>query len=209
VELFERTYPWRFAIGVTFFLVLGVQDWIRHREDPKRAKEYLFLLYAALVAIIYGVIHDEVTATISREYFIYGKQLDFDPPPFRVAVAILATRASYGVGLVAGALLLIANNPSPTRPKLGYRELMRLALLPLALAASGAVVGGALYAFDAFHLHARALELVPEHSVARFLVVWGVHTGSYAGAALGAIVSIVLVRLRRRARTAQSRDGSF
>lgn len=74
-----------------------------------RAKEYAFLLYAASLAVAYAVTHDQVTATISPEYFVYGKGLDASLP--RLHVAWLAVRAGLPVGLLGGAALLVANNP--------------------------------------------------------------------------------------------------
>jgi hypothetical protein len=47
-----------------------------------RAKEYAFLLYTMVVAAAYGVAHDHVTATISPEYFLYGKRLSEASQPF-------------------------------------------------------------------------------------------------------------------------------
>jgi hypothetical protein len=197
-ELLEATYPYRVSLGVAFFLTLGVRDWRKHPEDPKRAKEYLFLLYAMLCAIAYGVVHDQITSTISPEYFLAGKGLADDPRPFRWAVTVLAIHASYGVGLVAGALLLIANNPSPSRPQLAYRELAPLALLPLAFAAALAVAGGVADLGDPFHLERKLKGVVAPPRTARFLFVWGVHAGSYAGAVIGLAWAVWLVRAGRR-----------
>src|SRR5437588_1818678 len=86
----ELILAYRVPLGFAFFLVLGVHDWLAHRESPKRAKEYLYLLYGMTLAIIYGVAHDHVTATISPYYFLVGKELELDPRPFRWAVTVLA-----------------------------------------------------------------------------------------------------------------------
>lgn len=100
-----------------------------------RAKEYGFLLYAALLAVLYAVVHDQLTATIAPEYFIYGKGLEAST--LRLHVAWLAVRAGLPVGLLGWLTLLLANNPlrSGMPPQLGYRALMGLALVPLAAAA--------------------------------------------------------------------------
>ena len=37
-----------------------------------------------------GLVHDHITATISPEYFLQGKELVTDPRPFRWAVSLLA-----------------------------------------------------------------------------------------------------------------------
>jgi hypothetical protein len=199
VEFLEASWPYRVAAGALFFLVLGLRDWWIHPDDPKRAKEYLFLLFAMLVAIVYAVIHDEITVTISPDYFLVGKGLADDPRPLRLAVFVLAVEASYGVGLIAGALVLIANNPSPARPRLGYRELAGLALAPVAAAALAGAIGGAVNAFDPARLTPTLRLLgIARSDRTRFLIAWGIHAGSYLGAAFGTIAAVVAVRRRRR-----------
>jgi hypothetical protein len=194
----DESFAWRLGLAVALFATLGVRDRLRHPEDPRRAKEYLFLAFAGALAVAYGVAHDHVTATISREYFWRAKGLVYDPRPFRRAVTVLAARASLGPGLLAGAALLLANNPAPARPSLGYPALARLALVPLAAAAGGAALGSALFAADVFELREAAVDFAGNPGATRFLVVWGIHAGSYAGAAIGTAAAVVLVRKRRR-----------
>lgn len=205
----EASYPYRLVLGLAFFLVLGLVDWRRHPEDPRRAKEYLFLVYAALAAIVYAVLHDQITVSLSPEYFLLGKGLVHDhrnlgdeahrvPWHLRLDVAVLAVHASYGVGALAGAALLIANNPSKTRAQVPYRPLLRLALLPLACAAVAAVVGGVVNrTLDPMDLAHDLRGEVKYEAVRPFVLVQGVHAGSYAGAVLGSIAAVVLVRRRR------------
>jgi hypothetical protein len=159
-----------------------------------------------LAAVAYGVVHDHLTATISRQYFLYGKGLAGDTRPFRWAVTVLAARASFGVGLLAGVVLLVANNPRPERtpPPLPYRALMKLSLVPLAFAGLTALVAGAVNLIA--HVgSAQASELLPvsesvPQRVQAFTVVWAIHAGSYAGAQCGTIVTALLVVARRRKR---------
>ena len=149
LEVWQAIWPYRVAAGALFFVTLGALDWARHREDPRRAKEYVFLGFAMALAIAYGVAHDQLTATISRDCFWRGK------------------------------------------------ELARLAALPLAGAAACAAAGGALFALDPFGLEEIALELSGRTGPLRFLVAWGMHAGSYAGAVVGTIAAVVIVRRRR------------
>jgi hypothetical protein len=97
-------------VGVTILAGLAVRDIARNRTDTRRAKEYAFLLATTLAAVVYGVLHDQLTVTISPEYFLEGKGLADDPRPLRLAVGLLAVRASWWVGLALGAALLVANN---------------------------------------------------------------------------------------------------
>jgi hypothetical protein len=189
--------------AVAFLFVVAARDWWMHPENPRRAKEYGFLLYAMLVSIAYGVAHDHVTATISPEYFLWWKGLAEDPRPFRWAVTLLAVRASFGAGLIGGAVLLIANNPraSGGPPQLCYRELVALSLLPLGLAAVFGATWGGVNAFARVGA-ATAREFVAPERLQAFVAVWAIHAGSYAGGLVGVIVgAVVVVRRRRRLRT--------
>jgi hypothetical protein len=190
--------------------------WSRIRAAPAnraKAKEYGFLLYAMLVSVAYAVAHDQVTATISPEYFLRWKGLVGDPMPFRWAVTALAMRASFGTGLFAGAVLLVANGPWLARhsAQLGYRELGRLSLVPLALAALFAVSWGGANSLAQIGA-TTARDFVAEDQVRAFVTVWAVHAGSYAGALVGVVASGAMVLLRRRRarmtdRTAPARSG--
>jgi alpha-beta hydrolase superfamily lysophospholipase len=165
-----------------------------------RAKEYGFLLYAMLAAAAYAVAHDHVTATISPEYFLYGKGLAEDPRPFRWAVTLLAVRASVAAGLLGGALLLLANNPrrSGQPPQLTYRALVKLSLIPIATAALFAVISGIINSSAQLGADEALALGVVHYRVWRFVIVWGIHVGSYAGALLGSVATAILVFARRR-----------
>jgi hypothetical protein len=185
---------------MTVLVALVVRDVVRNR-DTRRAKEYAFLLATTLAAVVYGVVHDQVTVTISPEYFLEGKGLATDPRPLRVAVVWLAVRASWWVGLAVGAGLLIANNPrrAGRPPQLPYAELATVATVAMLAACVGAVVG-AINIADPLGLAADVRTFVSADRVRAFLLVWGIHAGSYAGAIVGALygVSVVVVRRRRR-----------
>jgi alpha-beta hydrolase superfamily lysophospholipase len=162
-----------------------------------RAKEYAFLLYSVLLAAVYGVAHDQVTASISPEYFIYGKGLD--EHSLRSAVTLLAVRASLPVGLLGGAAMLVANNArrGGRPPPLSYRTLATLALVPLATALVLAAISGAVNAWIQLGSF-KALALgVPSYRVWRFVIVWAIHAGTYAGALLGMATSASFVLFRR------------
>src|SRR3954454_9249374 len=129
----------RIGAGAFIFLCLALWDLKQHGRDARRWREYLFLIACVIVAMIYGIANDQVTSAISWEYFYYGKELEavLGPtvPPDRAAMrweaAKIGMMATWSVGLILGAALLIANNPRPSRPSLAPSRL--LALLPIAL----------------------------------------------------------------------------
>lgn len=164
----------------------------------ERAREYAFLVYAVVVAAVYAIVHDQITVTISPEYFVYGKGVT--AASLRWGAALVAVRASIATGLLAGTALLVANAPRGPRAwgRLAYAELARLTLIPLATAVAGATIAGAVNAHARIG-EAAALSLgVPVERVPNFVTVWAVHFGSYAGALLGIAASTALVLVRRR-----------
>ena len=61
--------------GVGFFAVLAGVDIMRNGRAATRWREYIFLLTAVVVAMIYGIANNQISATVSWEYFYYGKEL--------------------------------------------------------------------------------------------------------------------------------------
>lgn len=203
LEEYDQTLPYRLGFAALFFLVMGVRDWIKHPENPTRLREYGFLLSGMVLWILYGMVHDHITATISPEYFLQAKGLASSSRPFRWAVTLLAAKATYGPGALMAALFLIANNPKPNLPQLSYGELLRLCLVTLTLAGLVAVSLGLLSTFlgDSTDL----VSLVEQHGAqersSQFMLVWGIHFGSYIGAVLGTVWSVIQIGRRRKART--------
>ena len=205
IEAYNSTLPYRIAFAVCFFAALGLRDWIKNPENPTRLREYLFLVVSLLLGVIYGIVHDHVTATLSAEYFLYAKGLEADPRSFRTSVTWLAIKATYGPAVFIGALMLIANNPSPKKPQLPYPHLLRLCVYPVVGAPCCAVIGGIVASMFGANtwLADAALAYTPKERVPQFLAVWGIHSGSYAGATLGTVLAIVNVgRGRKRLLTA-------
>lgn len=160
-------------------------------------REYAFLLSTTALSVSFAVAHDEITATLSPAYFLVAKGLQNDPRPFRSAVAFLAVRASYWVGLVLGTALLVANNPSRRRPQLGYPLLFRLTGLPIGAAVLGASLVGPFFRFADLGLHSTAVAYAGQAGAPDFLLVWGIHAGTYVGAFAGGTAAVVIVVRRR------------
>src|SRR5579859_1599925 len=132
----------RVAIGCSIFAMLAIIDFARHGRRATRWREYLFLVLAVAMAMIYGTANDAVASQISWEYFYYGKglsdqlgpQVPPDPVALRSAAIGVGLRATWSAGLIVGVALLIANNPRRGRSRLNYRTLVIVLLLVLATA---------------------------------------------------------------------------
>jgi hypothetical protein len=158
---------------------------------------YGFIAYTAIVSMAYAVAHDQLTATISPEYFLLWKGLAGDPTPFRFAVTLVAMRASVGVGLLAGMVLLLANEGlgrSDGAVRVTYGSLLRASLVPLigatVCAASFGVTNSVLGLGGA--TIRETVEVAPQRLQA-FLTVWAIHIGSYVGALVGLATAAVRV----------------
>jgi hypothetical protein len=62
----------RILAGTAIFAVLALIDLRKNGRSATRWREYSVLLIAVLAALVYGAINDQITVTISPEYFLYG-----------------------------------------------------------------------------------------------------------------------------------------
>ena len=138
----------RLAVGVVIFTVLAAVDLRRNGAGAQRWREYLFLVGGTACAIVYGVVNDQVTASVAWEYFYYGKGLEgvlgAHTPPDSLALhweaAKVGLKSSWSAGLLIGVALLLANNPRGTLPRLSYWRLMGHVPGVLAIAAGVSVM---------------------------------------------------------------------
>jgi len=198
----------RILIGVGIFALLGGVDYYRHGKSATRWKEYLFLLVAVLVAMLYGIANNMLTTSISWEYFYYGKKLQStlgnqippDMAALRWEAGKIGMMATWTVGLLLGAAVLIVNNPRKNIPQLPYRNLYSLLLLPIIGAVFFGAIFGLLGYFGWLNSFAADIQLLWENNIWRprhFTTAWGVHLGGYIGGPAGAIIAIVTI-LRKR-----------
>ncbi len=199
----------RVAAGAVIFAILAAADLRRHGRKATRWREYGVLLAAVAMALAYGAINDQITVTISREYFLYGKELAAvvgDPPvsewALRWAAAKVGFKATWSVGLIFGVILLLANNPWRGLPRLPNRRLLALMLVIPATAAAFAVVGGLLGylgVMTSWHGDFRDMAAANLWRPGRFMATWGVHLGGYVGGLVGTVVAVwTTIGARRR-----------
>jgi hypothetical protein len=198
----------RIAVGAGIFVALATIDLVRNGSRATRWREYAFLLAATAFAMLYGMANDRIAVGISWEYFYYGKglsdQLGPTVPPDTAAIHRAAVgvglRATWTVGLLIGAILLIANNPRLNRRQVSYRIL--LGMLPLigVVATFGAGVGGFVGSHGWLNWTNAGLSEIwrdNEFRPTQFLAVYGINLGGYVGGAIGTIIAVFKVWKRR------------
>lgn len=189
----------RIGAGIAFLACLAGIELYRKGSQARRWKEYLFLLGVVAAAMLYGIANDQITCSISWEYFYHhddrtaeiiraGGFADGRPDgsALRWAAFQLGMKATWTAGLIIGVAMLIANNPHKRMPQLPYRRLIRIATIPWAAAASCAILLAGWFHFTDFS------ETRP------YMTVWGTHLGGYAGGGIGMLAAVVTIIVLRR-----------
>jgi hypothetical protein len=167
--------------------------------------EYLKIILLCVVAgVVYGILHDQVTARVCLEYFTV-----FHPPLFGTQSPTLLAFAwgfvaTWWVGLFLGLLLALAARAGG-RPKLTAADLVRPVGLLLVVMAGCALFAG----ITGYVVASRGVVPEPEWMMGAlalsaypgFAADLCAHNASYASGFLGGIVVCVL-QFRRRGRLA-------
>lgn len=147
-------------------------------------------------AVVYGILHDQITARVCIEYFTIGHPPVFpteSPTLLGLGWGIIAT---WWVGLLLGIPLALASRAG-LRPKCDVRSLVRPVFTLLLVMGSCALLAGLL----GFLLGSRGIvylmepmaSRIPEDRQARFLADLWAHSASYLIGFVGGIVVIVRV----------------
>lgn len=156
---------------------------------PSRLRSYAVILLGALGFGVAGALFDQLTVTLSPEYFLLGKHVDAGRD-LRASAALVG----FGGGLPLGALVLGVHAWLRARGReLGLWRLLGLSALAVLPASLLAVL--ALWLFDPFKIRADSAGLLAPGVADRFLLVWGLHIGAYVGPI--AMVASVAVRETR------------
>ncbi len=198
----------RILIGTAIFALLAIVDLRQRGKQATRWREYLFLILCVATALLYGIFNDQITSSISWEYFYFGKdlarKLGPQTPPDALALhwqaAQIGMMATWTAGLIAGAAMLIANNPGAL-PRLSYARLAaRLPAFVLITAAFGVLFGlaGRYYLLNWISEDFRGLVTENMWRPRHFMAVFGIHLGGYVGGIIGVFYCIWSIRRERR-----------
>ena len=168
----------------------------------------LILIIAPILGGVYGIIHDQITYTISEEYYTKFKFIQFglenwglgqnigtiakpeiilDNPRF--GASIVGTLATWWVGMIIGVILgfvgLIHKNG-----KMMFKTTMKAFLLTIVVALITGITG--LIYGKLFLTENRPNWNLPEHlnNFDSFIMVGSIHNFSYLGGLIGLIIGI-------------------
>lgn len=159
------------------------------------------VLLCIAAAVLFGVVHDQVTARVCVEYFTIGHPPIFgtdDPTLLGLGWGVAAT---WWVGLLLGVPLAWAARAEPGPPRDAaslVRPIARLLAVMAGASLLAGVVGWQLARRGLVVLIGPLAQKVPSDRHVAFIANLWAHSASYAFGILGGIVLIVSVR---RART--------
>ena len=166
-----------------------------------------YSLSGALIAGLYGVLHDQITYSISPEYFtrlkfVQFQSTDFGLPP-RFFAAEIGFLAAWWVGFIAGWFLARVAVPSFPPAEARLRCFQGFAII-LACAFSASIAGFGLGLWRGPGADYSAWQgFVAERGVVdlpRFVRVAYIHNASYLGGLIGLPAALFcLHRLKQRA----------
>jgi hypothetical protein len=157
----------------------------------------------ALLAAVYGAVHDQVSYSISREYFTKVKfdqfaYADFGAPR-RVFVAEVGVLATCWVGMIAGWVLGRVGFLDPATVSMRRDVLRAYGIVAVAAVTSG--IAGLLLGMAAARGDLSGWrewkEELSLQDVPSFVTVAYLHWGSYLGGAAGVAIAVADARRRR------------
>jgi hypothetical protein len=158
------------------------------------------ILLCVLVAITYGVIHDQITAHLCVEYFTVAHPALFHTGSATILGFCWGVAATLGIGVVLGAILAEVSQ-SEGLPPVPVARLFRSLLILAAAMALAALLAGLLgYELSSRSIISLPITLayrIPPARHNQFMAVWFAHGASYlAGLGGGAILILRIWRER-------------
>jgi hypothetical protein len=157
----------------------------------------------ALLAGVYGILHDQITYCISDEYFTRFKFAQFAYADFglpsRVFVAEIGFLSTWWVGFFAGWFTARIVIPKVSRPT-AVRAVLKAYANVFALAFLAGLVGDILGYLRTLHPDysdwQEATRAIAVARVDRFVWVAYIHNASYLGGLIGIVTALLYVKWR-------------
>lgn len=164
----------------------------------------LMLLFSAMIGALYGAVHDQISYTVSPEYFShlkfeqFGVWWGFQSP--RLGAAAVGALATWWMGVLVSLLLGLAGFRFVTAREMGLGLAKSVVVVTLVALATGIL--GLIYGFIVVNEQSviSYMGFVPEGvtNPVRFVQVGLMHNASYLGGLTGLIAGVFYLRRLRR-----------
>jgi len=170
----------------------------------------LFIIITPLLSGLYGIIHDQITYSISVEYFTKFKFYQFGlmdigneaifPNP-RLQVSIIGFMATWWLGIPIGVLLGI-EVLRYKNPKEMFSATFKAIFITILVAVLGGIVG---FFYGYFFLINRPIEdfstwYIPDNiiDIKSYIEVGAIHNFSYISGIIGLLVALIYSSVKRK-----------
>ena len=172
----------------------------------------LIILEVIAASIVYGILHDQVTARLCVEYFTIGHPPIFptsDPTLLAFGWGVIAT---WWAGAAMGILIAAAARFGP-QPRINAKEVLRpltfLMILMFVLAATTGTVAHVVASRGGLELPWWLAERIPVEKQVWFLTDLWAHRASYLGGFVGSLILAIFLVSRRLQRRLQSHQNAL
>jgi len=202
--------------AIAVFAVLAILSWLdlrwRMPNTPSAASRrfvYRVVLLSGLLGGCYGVVMDQITCTISEDYFRVFKEIPGDgTAELRRSVASLGFAAGMIPGLLAGLGLAAAatigtSSPHVTEssPRMTEGQTLKFLVIPVCAMLFLAIpIAWFQIQWDPTHQREVFQTSFGTSRTSRMLAVWGIHQAAYFGGVLGTLIAVGVVSRRRAPR---------
>jgi len=164
--------------------------------------EFLKIVMLGIVAaVMYGLVHDQITARVSLEYFTIGHSRVIASDSPTLLATYWGVAATWWVGALLGLCLGLAARVGSRPSQTMHRLIKPVGLLMLCTGALAGLVGGAAFVGAAVHwisIPVSAAPQVPPERERVFLAVQWTHLASYAVGTMRGLALCISVWLKRR-----------
>jgi hypothetical protein len=165
-----------------------------------------------LIAGVYGMLHDQITFSISEEYFTKFKyhQFRLEPSMFggdRQTVAVIGFLATWWTGAIIACGLGLAASFYPDHRSM-LSGIKRATLITLVITMICGVVG---FFYGKYYLSNHRINwYLPENVIDRksFIIVGSIHNSSYLGGLFGLVAGMIFLAWTRHKKQSPQKQHS-
>jgi len=168
----------------------------------------MLLIIACIIAGAFGVMHDQITYSISEEYYTKFKFIQFMIPPAlqnRIGVSIVGISATWWMGFIIGVIIIPFSYKCASKEYCNTAAIKSFAIVAIttSIVSISAMVWGFLFSEKTTYYFEIPNDIVMSKE---FYIVGNMHNFSYLGGLIGLLVAIAYLLNLLRLRTLKNKS---